>query len=244
MSTRRLRRRLVFAGLGLASAALPLPAASSALTVAHRLTVGLDPAARTLAVDDRMLLLAGGTVEFLLNSQLAISFSLPPVAEVPLGDVAPFLGNNGGEGSAAGLRRYRVRLPEGGGALHLTYGGKFDFGLGAQKEEYQRGFRDTAGIVSPEGVYLAGSGFWYAQFGQATGPSSGQDELVEFELTARAPEGWHLVSQGNGTSRDKLGFAHWASAGKMDEIYLVGGPLVRSHRTVPAAAGVAGSSAV
>ena len=88
---------------------------------------------------------------------------MPPVEAVPLGEVAPFFGNNAVAAAdlppaAATLRRYRVRLPEGGGKLHLTYSGKFDFGLGTQQEEYQRGFRDTAGIVSPEGVYLAGSG--------------------------------------------------------------------------------------
>ncbi len=231
---------LALASLRIASPGLPARAESAGGTVAHRLTVGLDPGARQLAVDDRILLLGGGAVEFLLNKQLEISSSDPRVEEVPLGDVADFLGNNTGEGTDVGLRRYRVRLPEGGGKLHLTYSGKFDFGLGTQQEEYQRGFRNTAGIVSPEGVYLAGNGHWYPQFTHSTG----ENELVEFELTAHSPEGWHLLSQGNGTSRDELGFAHWSSGGAMDEIYLVGGPLVRYHRTVPAVAGVVASAAV
>ncbi|MBP7589932.1 MAG: hypothetical protein KBA72_18410, partial [Thermoanaerobaculia bacterium] len=243
MSVRRLVGLLALSGLLIAGPGLAAEADRTGVTVAHRLTVGIDPAARQLAVDDRLLLLEGGAVEFLLNRELEISASEPPVEEVPLGDVTPFFGNNSGEGSAAGLRRYRVRLPEGGGKLHLTYSGKFDFGLGTQQEEYQRGFRETAGIVSPEGVYLAGNGHWYPQF---THPA-GETELVEFELTAHSPEGWQLVSQGNGTSRDEQGFARWSSAGKMDEIYLVGGPLVRYRQTVPAAAGVAagtGASAV
>ncbi len=241
MSVRRIAGLLALASLLLASPGLSAEAERSGVTVAHRLTVGLDPAARQLAVDDRLLLLRGGTVEFLLHRQLGISSSDPQVEEVPLGDVAPFLGQvednagKAGAGSAAtelGLRRYRVHLPEGGGKLHLTYSGKFDFGLGTQQEEYQRGFRETTGIVSPEGVYLAGNGHWYPQF---TLPA-GESELVEFELTARAPEGWNLVSQGNGTSRDDLGFAHWSSGGDIgatDEIYLVGGPSVRYHQTVP-----------
>jgi len=243
VSVRRLVGLLALSGLLIAGPGLAAEADRTGVTVAHRLTVGIDPAARQLAVDDRLLLLEGGAVEFLLNRELEISASEPPVEEVPLGDVTPFFGNNSGEGSAAGLRRYRVRLPEGGGKLHLTYSGKFDFGLGTQQEEYQRGFRETAGIVSPEGVYLAGNGHWYPQF---THPA-GETELVEFELTAHSPEGWQLVSQGNGTSRDEQGFARWSSAGKMDEIYLVGGPLVRYRQTVPAAAGVAagtGASAV
>ncbi len=49
--------------------------------------------------------------------------------------------------------------------MRLRYEGKFDFGLSDQKEEYTRGFRETAGIVSKEGVYLAGNGFWYPHVG-------------------------------------------------------------------------------
>ena len=44
-------------------------------------------------------------------------------------------------------------------------------------------------------------------------------------MTAAAPESWHVVSQGNGTSRGADGKAHWNSGGPMDEIYVVGGPL-------------------
>ena len=78
----------------------------------------------------------------------------------------------------------------------LSYGGEFDFGLSAQKEEYTRGFRETAGIISEEGVYLAGSGFWYPSFG---------DQLLVFEMEVDIPEDWHVISQGNGTSRDEEG---------------------------------------
>ncbi len=49
--------------------------------------------------------------------------------------------------------------------------------------------------------------------------------MVSFELTAAAPDGWRLISQGNGSSRDPAGQAHWDSGGLVDEIYLVGGPL-------------------
>ena len=268
---------LVLSSLLIPGAASPARAAEAGgsatqragVTVAHRLDVELDPAGHRLTVDDRMLLLRGGPVEFLLNGRLEISASQPPIEEIPLGEVAPFFGNNGatpapaapaapaalaapaapaggagttGSDSARKLRRYRVQLPEGGGALHLTYSGQFDFGLGTQQEEYQRGFRETLGIVSPAGVYLAGNGTWYAQFSQ---PGAG-DDLLEFELTARATgdetTGWHLLSQGNGESRDEAGRAHWSSGGPVDEIYLVGGPLVRYRRVSGGAAGVAGAA--
>ena len=90
------------------------------------------------------------------------------------------------------LARYRLgSFPE-DGELTISYRGRVDFGLSAQKEEYTRGFRETAGIVGDEGVYLAASGFWYPYFGE---------ELIEFELAVEQPADWHVISQGNGTAR-------------------------------------------
>ncbi len=71
-----------------------------------------------------------------------------------------------------------------------------NFGLSDEREQYTRGFRETAGILGREGVYLAGSGFWYPSFNR---------ELLEFTLDVQQPDGWHVVSQGNGTSRDEQG---------------------------------------
>ena len=91
-----------------------------------------------------------------------------------------------------------------------------NFGLSAQREEYTRGFRETKGLIGPEGVYLSGASFWYPHVGPG---------LVTFALDVTLPEGWHVISQGDGTSRDADGVARWRTTAAMDEIYLVGGPL-------------------
>ena len=91
-----------------------------------------------------------------------------------------------------------------------------NFPLSSPEEEYARGLTETAGLIGSDGVYLAGGTLWYPYF---------SDELVSFDLTATVPDGWHLISQGNGSSRDQTGQAHWDSGGLVDEIYLVGGPL-------------------
>ncbi len=142
---------------------------------------------------------------------------------MPLGDVEAFVGINAApdEADRAPLTRYRVDGVPADGALTLVYDGLFDFGLSDQKEEYTRGFRATVGQLGEEGVFLAGSSFWYPVF---------DDRLVEFELSVGLPEGWHVISQGEGTSRDEAGRAHWDSQGPMDEIYLIGGPLERLPR--------------
>jgi hypothetical protein len=192
---------------------------AQAAHIAHSLRVELDAAQGRLDVIDTVRPGPGGSPrEFLLNARLQITRSTVPVEEVPLGDVGPFLGINAGAASPAlPLKRYRLRNPPQDGVLTLEYSGVMNFGLSDQKEEYTRGFRETTGIVSNEGVYLAGGSFWYPQFGGG---------LVTFDLEVSMPDRWHVISQGSGTSRDERGAARWRSPEPMDEIYLVGGPLV------------------
>ena len=77
-----------------------------------------------------------------------------------------------------------------------------------------------------EGVYLDGDSAWVPQF---------DDRLIQFTVEVEMPDNWHVISQGNGTSRDDQGIAQWESAGLMEQVYLVGGPL---HRFSDAAGAV------
>ncbi len=183
--------------------------------VRHSLKVALDPARGWLTVEEALTVPLPMT-EFLLHAGLKVTASEPAVTEVPVGDTVRFFGINS-SAAAVPLKRYRVAAPAAGGTVRLRYEGKFDFGLSDQKEEYTRGFRETAGIVSKDGVYLAGNGFWYPHVGPG---------LVEYDVEVAQPEGWHVVSAGNGTSRDAKGAARWESHGAIDEITLVGGPVV------------------
>ncbi|MGE3840554.1 MAG: M20/M25/M40 family metallo-hydrolase [Vicinamibacterales bacterium] len=196
----------------------------------HRLVVTLDPVGRRLSVIDELLLPPAdtGEREFVLNGSLRITTSEPAVREVPLGTVAGFSGINSSP-AGNGVRppkRYRVTVPAAGGTLRLQYEGAFDFGLSAAEEEYTRGFRSTQGIVSPEGVYLAGDSYWYPHL---------NEDLVEFEMTVRQPSNWYAISEGNGTARGNDGLARWESHGLTDEIHIVGGPL---HLTMQRAGNV------
>jgi hypothetical protein len=190
--------------------------------VSHAMAVALDPATHRLTVSDTVTVGVrppDGVVDFVLNSVLRVTRSDPPARVVPLGQDAPFFGINGTSEALSRqvkVTRYRLVLPVGRTSLTLDYEGLIDFGLSAAKEEYTRGFRETEGILGPEGVYLSGSGFWYPSFNR---------DLVTFTLDVDEPPGWHVVSQGHGASRDGQGRARWDSGGPMDEIYLVGGPL-------------------
>ncbi len=143
------------------------------------MAVTLDPVAHTLTVSDRMQLAArpaDGVVDFVMNAALRVTRSEPEVREVPVGADATFFGINGtgdGTGRQVGVKRYRATLPPGQTAVSVSYEGVIDFGLSDKREEYTRGFRETAGILGAEGVYLAGSSFWYPSFNR---------DLLEFEL--------------------------------------------------------------
>ncbi len=201
--------------------AVPAPAPAEG-RVRHAMTVGIDPPSHTLTVTDRVQLAsrpAGGVIDFVLNSALKVASSTPAVVEVPLGSASALFGINGSGDAASrqiGVKRYRARLAPGQASLSITYRGAMEFGLSDQKEEYTRGFRESAGMLGPEGIYLTGASYWYPSFDQG---------LVDFDLTVAQPPDWHVVSQGNGTSRDPRGGSRWESGGPMDEIDLVGGPL-------------------
>ena len=187
----------------------------------YKLDVGIEPGTHQLKVSAVVELppqFAGRSVEFLLTSALQIDDSDPELNRLQY-EQGGFTGINGSSvvlGELEAIARYRVNLPEGSSTLKLTYSGTLNFPLSSPEEEYARGITETAGLIRSDGVYLAGGTLWYPYF---------SDELVSFELAAAAPDGWHLISQGNGTSRDQAGQAHWDSGGLVDEIYLVGGPL-------------------
>ena len=183
----------------------------------HVLTVSVDPARHLVAIADQIGWPAdapASTLTFVLNARLRITSSVPQVEEIATPVAARPVGID--QGAPVPVKRYRVTRPAGAASITLAYSGAIDKPLSDPKEQYTRGFRETSGLLGPEGVYLAGSSVWYPRVGE---------ELVTFRIEATAPEGWHLISQGNGTSRGSDGRARWESGGPMDEIYLVGGPL-------------------
>lgn len=190
----------------------------------------IDPEQRTLNASVRVTLPAGTReLEFLLASSLVISEAEPVVEVIETEREEGFVGINGSAQAMLAsnrAKRYRVRLAEGQHEFQLRYQGKVDFGFETPSQEYARGFSETAGTINSQGTYLAGSTLWYPWIGS---------QLLTFELSARSPEGWHLISPGSGSSRDEQGVSHWSSASPVDELHIVGGPLTRYSRSVGAA---------
>ncbi len=219
--------RMIIARCALAAVVLLSPVLRAADLPNYRLDAAIDPDARELSVDavvDVPTSLAGTTIEFLLAAPLSIEAAEPAVTRIAADEAAGFSGINGSSaalGKSGRAARYRLQLAPGQSSFRLRYRGRVDFGFDAPAQEYARGFNETAGTIQKDGVYLAGSTLWYPYFG---------DTLFTFEIAAKSPEGWQLVSPGAGTARGADGIARWKTEMPIDEMHLVGGVLTKYTR--------------
>ena len=105
----------------------------------------------------------------------------------------------------------------------LTYEGAIVDSLHPPKAAYARSFDTTAGLILPEGAFLAYSSFWIP-----TRPA----EVFTFDLTVTTPAEWRTVSQGRMAKDVKQGtdrVMRWDCPHPMEEIYLVAGPYEENH---------------
>ena len=199
----------------------------------HDIVAQIDPATHTISVVDRFdpTMAAEpdgqGGYRFVLHEGLeprvvSDGWRLEKIAGAARAD---FLGINATTETVSDtvpLEGWRLVAEEGAvQPVEIRYSGPIHHALAQQGEEYQRSFSETPGIISDQGVYLAGTSFWVPSFG---------DGLVTFELEVRDLAAcWEVVSQGERTehSIDDEGVrtVAWRFAQPTEEIYLVGGPL-------------------
>lgn len=122
------------------------------------------------------------------------------------------------------LETYQVSLPPGQKSFTLMYGGEINHPLEAYGKEYARGFRQTPGTVSEQGVYLSGSTAWYPQINGG---------LLTFTLELQLPGTWEAVSQGKRTQHSKSdtqATIAWAEDSPQEEIFLIAAQFVEYSR--------------
>jgi aminopeptidase N len=110
--------------------------------------------------------------------------------------------------------RFGVRLPPGLTQLALRYGGRLHYPLQAPADGHGRGFEQTMGHISPQGVYLTGGSLWYPRFAA---------ELLTFSLRIKMPTNWHAVSQGSRIHAE-AGEVTWSIDKPQRQIFLIAGP--------------------
>ena len=105
-------------------------------------------------------------------------------------------------------------------AFVLRYGGIIDHPVMQYGKEQARGYSHTPGLISEEGVYLAGSSYWYPIF---------DVPFVTFRINAELPSGWDAVSQGVRASHNKeeqRTNVSWESPEPQEEIFLAAAKFV------------------
>ncbi|ODS32358.1 MAG: peptidase [Candidatus Scalindua rubra] len=113
------------------------------------------------------------------------------------------------------LELFEVKLPPGINQFTLKYQGEIFHPIKEYGEEYARSFSVSPGIISPEGIFLSGSSFWYPHF---------VDELVTFSMDVELPKGWSSVNQGARTKRSTSADSQrdvWVMGKPQEEIYLI-----------------------
>lgn len=98
--------------------------------------------------------------------------------------------------------------------LNLKYSGIIFDSITSSAAEYARGFSETSGIVSSNGIYLANSTYWFPII---------HDFMFNYSIVASLPNGWNMVSQGKQVSSQVDGnfqVVRYENPDPTDEIYL------------------------
>lgn len=203
----------------------------------HDLTVELKPGEKVIKVTDKIEIPAdalGSDIYFLLHSNLKIIASSQEIQVKPVENdlkASLFAMNeddfdppeqvqcnlykiSGNKGEVSNVR------------LELTYEGEVHHPVEQLSKEYARGFSETPGIISDEGVYLAGSTFWLPWF---------NNELVTFSMTVSTDPEWRVVSQGKRvteTIQEQEYLVRWESPEPMDEVFLIAARFHEYHKQI------------
>ncbi len=186
--------------------------AEADVTLHHKLSVSLNPASQWLEVSDEISLPEGhdsSELLFYLHDSLVLAPNQHKIETISHDKPFP-----------VPVKAYRLSLDENVKSLYLKYAGPIHHGLASQGEEYARSFSETPGMISEEGVFLAGSSVWYPWVNGAQ---------VSFELVVDAPADWKVISQGQ---RMKLAdnAQGWQETHPQEEIYLIAAPFYEYSR--------------
>ena len=180
-----------------------LPAAEP---IHHDLAVSLHPAEHRLIAADTITVRAGeGKISFLLHAGLNPSVS----------DAKVHIKKEGARRGPVPLEAFAVTLPPGMRTFTLSYEGSIHHSVEPTGKEQARGFDQTAGTITDDIVYLAGSSFWYPEF---------DTDFVTFSLSVELPATWDAVSQGARSLYKKTKAftkVRWESPEPQEEIYLI-----------------------
>jgi len=182
----------------------------------HDIKVTLSPAEHRLSASDTITLPAGtgNELTFVLHAGLTPESTTPGVKITKEARAV----------RAVPVEVYRVRLPAVARTFTLRYNGVIYHPLAAVGAEQARGFQDSPGLITSDGVVLSGNTNWYPDLG--TG-------LMTFDLEVTLPEKWDVVSQGERTLHElkKKTLVRWRSSEPQEEIYLAAAKFIEYDKS-------------
>ena len=193
--------------------------ASQAITppLQHDLKVSLQPEKQSLRVVDQISL-----PDATATLWLELHAGLNPRFHAEQGKVEVVSTQAGSY-----VERYQLKLPAGIRQFTVEYSGTIHHDLSSSRAEQARGFRNTAGIIDEQGVFLSSGSGWYPQI-QGYPYMTGQLEVL-------LPPDWKSVSQGRRTEQDRAGGQVrevWSIDHPQEEIYLIAGRFTEYSRKV------------
>jgi aminopeptidase N len=208
-------RTIVWLALWLCAA--PLSAAPSPPSLQHDLTVSLQPEQQSLRAIDVIILPAA-----MRTLRLELHTGLNPRFYAEQGEVEVVSTEAG-----SFIQRYQLKLPPGTKQFAVEYEGAIHHDLSSSRAEQARGFRDTAGIIDAQGVFLSGGSAWY--------PMIEGHPTMTANLDVLLPPDWKSVSQGRRSEQDSTPEGvreRWSIEHPQEEIYLIAGKFTEYSRAV------------
>jgi hypothetical protein len=185
-------------------------------TIHHILYVNLNPETSEVFVTDTISGILPNDFEFQLNKVFKVESKSPGIKVM--------LVSNNAKAGDIGMDREseneevvlsKWKLSGKAKSFVISYSGKLDSEIEQSKENYQRGFSQSPGIISEKGVYLAGSTWWVPVF---------ENSLMSFKLTTTLPKDWKNVSQGERTFDKVVDGRHldtWVCNSPQEEVFLI-----------------------
>jgi len=182
----------------------------------HNIWAEINPSTSELSVVDTMTLSPGVERVFQLNSKFKVESKTKGVNLELISDSnkADDIGmDRENDTDEVILSKYKIS----GDAKQviISYKGTLDSELEDSKENYQRGFSQSPGIICDKGVYLAGSTWWVPVF---------SNTLMTYKLTSVLPKTWKNVTTGYRTLDKVENSKHidtWVCDSPQEEVFLI-----------------------
>jgi uncharacterized iron-regulated protein len=181
----------------------PAPTADPTPSVLHHaLDVTFDPAGHGLAVVDTLTVPASlvvkksimGSERFLVYWALRDGLTVESVEAVKTGPLKFRSGMKRMSGPGQVILLEGSESPTEPLIFTIRYSGKIDEPIQKGGSPIDGGHDSTGGVIREEGVFLSGGSGWYPIV-EGAGPG-------RFDVTARIPDPYHVITQGRRTSRE------------------------------------------